>query len=391
MEANQTVPQYPHVGNFSKVITPRNGVVALFGYAIRAQVERGHLILEDGIGPDRRRARLPRVGHGLRRLVVIGADGMISFSALRWITDQNASFCMLSRDGSVLATTGPVSPSDVRLRRAQSLAHQSDLALRIARELIDQKLRGQERVIQKYFPQSVAGESIVSARNKLLSAKSSDQIRAIEARGALAYWGAWRDLSINFPRNDLPRVPDHWQKFGARISPLTGSPRLAVNPPGAMLNYLYAILESEARLALAALGLDPGIGVLHNDLRSRDSLACDVMEPIRPQVDAYLLDWLTKGPLKREWFFEKRDGNCRLMNSLAVKLSESALMWRRAIAPVARSHVDRAQSPHGRDGRLHRACNVSSGLQLNATQFDGTAARDSAAEWLFDRAVRQVS
>ena len=37
-----------------------------------------------------------------------------------------------------------------------------------------------------------------------------------------------------------------------------------------MLNYLYAILESEARLALATLGLDPGIGVLHNDLRSRD-------------------------------------------------------------------------------------------------------------------------
>ena len=229
---------------------------------------------------------------------MIGADGMVSLSALRWLTDQNASFVMLNWDGTVLATTGPVSPSDVRLRRAQSLAHQSDLALRIARELIDQKLRGQERVIQKYFPQSFAGESIVSARNKLLSAKSSDQIRAIEARGALAYWGAWRDLSINFPRNDLPRVPDHWQKFGARISPLTGSPRLAVNPPSAMLNYLYAILESEARLALAALGLDPGMGVLHNDLRSRDSLACDLMEPIRPQVDAYLLDWLTKGPLE---------------------------------------------------------------------------------------------
>jgi len=168
-----------------------------------------------------------------------------------------------------------------------------------------------------------------------MNAKSSDDIRVYEARGALAYWGAWRDLSINFPRNDLPRVPDHWQKFGARISPLTGSPRLAVNPPGAMINYLYGILESESRLALAALGLDPGIGVLHNDLRSRDSLACDLMEPIRPQVDAYLLDWLARAPLKREWFFEQRDGNCRLMNSLAVKLSESALTWRRAIAPFA--------------------------------------------------------
>ncbi len=108
-----------------------------------------------------------------------------------------------------------------------------------------------------------------------------------------------------------------------------------MNPPNAMLNYAYAVLESESRLALAALGLDPGIGVLHNDLRSRDSLACDLMEPVRPQVDAFLLDWLSYGPLKREWFFEQRDGNCRLMASLAVKLSESAEIWRRAVAPFA--------------------------------------------------------
>src|ERR1700693_3357573 len=334
MAATQTVPQHFQHCKFAPIVS-RHGVVTLFGYEIRVTVDRGHLTIQDGIGIDRREARLPRVGHGLRRLVIIGSDGMVSLAALRWLADQNAAFVMLNRDGSVLATTGPVSPSDVRLRRAQSLAHQSDLALRIARELIDQKLRGQEHVIQKYFPQSFAGESIVSARNKLLSAKSSDQIRAIEARGALAYWSAWHDLPVNFPRNDLPRVPDHWQKFGGRISPLTSSPRLAVNPPNAMLNYLYAVVEAESRLALAALGLDPGIGVLHNDLRSRDSLACDLMEPIRPQVDAYLLDWLTKGPLKREWFFEQRDGNCRLTNALAVELSESALMWSSAVATFA--------------------------------------------------------
>jgi CRISPR-associated endonuclease Cas1 len=334
MAATETVPQHFQPCKFAPIL-PRHGVIAVCGYGIKVTVDRGHLTIQDGIGVHRREARLPRVGHGLCRLVVIGSDGLISLAALRWLADQNAAFVMLNRDGTVLATTGPVAPSDVRLRRAQSLAHQSDLALRIARELIDQKLRGQERVIQEYFPHSSAAEFIVEARNKLVNAKSSDEIRAFEARGALAYWSAWRDLPVNFPRNDLPRVPDHWQKFGSRISPLTGSPRLAVNPPGAMLNYLYAVLESESRLALAALGLDPGIGVLHNDLRSRDSLACDLMETIRPQCDSYLLGWLARAPLKREWFFEQRDGNCRLMASLATKLSESALIWRRAIAPFA--------------------------------------------------------
>jgi len=123
--------------------------------------------------------------------------------------------------------------------------------------------------------------------------------------------------------------------FGTRISPLTGSSRLAANPPNAILNYLYAVLESEARLAAAALGLDPGLGVLHVDQQGRDSLVLDILEPVRPLVDSYVLDWITTQPLKREWFFEQRKGNARLMASLNEKLSETAPIWARAVAPVA--------------------------------------------------------
>ena len=114
-------------------LTPRHGVVTLFGYGIQVRVDRGHLLVEDGIGAARRQARFPRVGHGLRRLVVIGADGMVSLAALRWLADQDAAFVMLDRDGFVLATTGPVRPSDARLRRAQALAQQSGAALQITR------------------------------------------------------------------------------------------------------------------------------------------------------------------------------------------------------------------------------------------------------------------
>jgi hypothetical protein len=48
-------------------------------------------------------------------------------------------------------------------------------------------------------------------------------------------------------------------------SPLTGGPPLAANPPNAVLNYLYALLEGEATLATRMVGLDPGLGVLHAD------------------------------------------------------------------------------------------------------------------------------
>jgi CRISPR-associated endonuclease Cas1 len=339
MAATQTLHQLPQSLNSSTVtvrpLAPRHGVVTLFGYGISVRVERGHLIFKDGIGTARREARFPRVRHGVRRLVVIGSDGMVSLAALRWLADQDAAFVMLDRDGSVLTTTGPVRPSDARLRRAQALAHESGVALRIARELIGQKLDAQERLAREGLRNSIAAQMIARARAALTTAETVPAIRLLESRAAYAYWSAWRTVPINFPRSDLRRVPDHWRTFGSRISPLSGSPRRAVNPPNAMLNYLYALLESEARLAAAALGLDPGFGVMHVDSRTRDSLACDLMEPIRPQVDAYLLDWITREPLRREWFFEQQDGNCRLMGSFAVRLSETAPTWGRAVAPLA--------------------------------------------------------
>jgi CRISPR-associated endonuclease Cas1 len=297
-------------------------------------VERGHLVLEDGIG-ERIRTRFPRVRHGLRRLVVIGSDGSVSLAAIRWLADQDAAFVMLDRDGTVLATTGPVRPSDARLRRAQALAYQTGVAIEIARFLIDEKLKGQEEIARNVFENLTAAEKISYARTAITTAPTIDAIRFFESQAALAYWSAWRFLPINFPKQDLHRVPNHWRVFDARVSSLTGSPRLATNPANAMLNYLYAVLESETRLAVAALGLDPGLGVLHVDAQFRDSLAFDVMEPIRPQIDAYLLEWIRRETLKRDWFFEQRNGVCRLMGSFAVRLSGTALAWAQAVAPVA--------------------------------------------------------
>lgn len=335
MAATQTVTQHPLSCKSPALVTPQHGVVTLFGYGIRVNVERGHLSVEDGIAANRRKARFPRVGHGIRRLVVIGADGSVSLSALRWLADQNAAFVMLERDGSVLAVTGPVRPSDARLRRAQALAHQSAIALQIARDLVDRKLLAQEQLLREKLCDEGAAHRVAEMRRELPNCPSVDSLRPMEALAAKAYWAAWRRIPVQFPSRDLVRVPDHWRSFGFRVSPLTSSPRLAVNPPNAMLNYLYAILESEARLAVASLGLDPGLGVMHFDNPSRDSLASDVMEPIRPIVDAYVLDWITRTPLRREWFFERRDGNCRLMASLTHRLSSTAPTWAGAIAPVA--------------------------------------------------------
>ena len=322
-------------------LRPRHGVVTLYGFGTKVSVDRGHLHVEDGIGPARRFARFAKVKNGLRRLVVIGSDGFVSFAALPWLADQDASFVMLDRLGKVLLTTGPVSPSDSRLRRAQALAHTTGAALEIAKKLIEHKLVGQEEVIRIRFDDSNVADQIGKIRTQEVQATSIQAVRNLEAQAAQAYWSGWSELAIIFPKRDLTRVPTHWLKFGTRKSAITGSPRRATNPANAMLNYLYALLEAESRLAVAALGLDPGLGVLHMDAPVRDSLACDLMESVRPLVDAYVYDWVTREPLSRAWFYEDRDGNCRLMAKFAERLSETTAKWASSVAPHAEWMVRR--------------------------------------------------
>src|SRR5437870_7524123 len=184
MAATQNVYQFPQSHNS---LTPRHGIVTLFGYAITVRVNRGHLLVEDGIGADRRLARFPRVGHGLKRLVIIGSDGMVSLAALRWLTDQDAAFVMLERDGSVLATTGPVRPSDAKLRRAQAFAAQSGAGLVIARELISRKLAGQEQVVRTKLRDLPTADTIARFRAALPNTTRLDEIRLLESQGAAIY------------------------------------------------------------------------------------------------------------------------------------------------------------------------------------------------------------
>jgi hypothetical protein len=150
-------------------------------------------------------------------------------------------------------------------------------------------------------------------------------------------------------------------RFGTRHSPLTGGPRLSVNPANSLLNYTNAVAESECRLALSACGLDPQIGFIHADIPNRDSLALDLLETIRPSIEAWLLHWITREPLRRSDFFETGTGNCRLMSRLCSRLSETAPTWGRLIAPwaeyVARAlwHITaRPKAPATRLTQQHR-------------------------------------
>jgi len=321
--------------------------LVLSGYGLRLAVDRRHLVAADGICDERRSARFARATAGLKRVVVLGHTGFVTLQALRWLKDVGAAFVQIDADGQLVAAFGPSGRDDARLRRAQAQAMTHPIGLTIAKWLIREKVTGQGAVLEALEGEQEAREAIRAALQAVERAESLDAVLVAEASAAIAYWNAWAGFAVNFPRRDADRVPQHWLHFGQRSSPLTGTPRLAVNPANCLLNVLNALLEAEARVACLAVGLDCGIGVIHADQPARDSLALDIMEAVRPQVDAYLLRLLRKRTFRAADFFEDRRGVCRVLPPLTHALAETTPLWAERVAPVAERVVQMLLSAPG--------------------------------------------
>lgn len=320
---------------FFPPLAVRNGVLISDGYGVRIFVRRRRLIIQDGIGRGRREIALSRATSGLKRLIALGHEGYVTFEALRWITDLRASAYQIDWDGRLIWSSAVLGLDDPRLRRAQALAPSNGTGLEVARYLMSQKLQGQAAVLGRVPDSEQEQSAVKAALADVQSARSFDVIRLAEAEGALAYWSAWSNLPVAFGKAHTGDLPENWLTFGRRSSPLTGQPRLAANPANALLNYCYALLEAECRIACFAVGLDPGLGIVHADQKARDSLVLDLMEAARPEVDAFVLELIATRTFNGKDFHETRGGVCRILAPLTHHLAGNALLWARATAPVA--------------------------------------------------------
>jgi CRISPR-associated endonuclease Cas1 len=333
-------------------ITSHDGVCVVEGYGVRINLRHGRLHIVAGLPGERRERVYSRVTPGFSRLVVLGHAGMVSLEALRWLNDLGIGFVQIDKDGR-LVTISAAGSADARLRRAQALAAGSEIGVEITRTILGEKLGGQRENLKRLEARAELEQAFVAADARLHKAANLDELVFAERDAALAYWAAWAPVEIRFRKSDLTRLPDHWHPFGKRGSPLTQAPRLAVNPINALFNYLYAILEAETRIACLTVGLDPTLGIVHADYRSRDSLALDLMEAIRPRVDAYLLELLQQRTFTAADFYESPRGVCRLLPPTTRLLAETASTWTGLVASVAERVTQMlAQAPSSRINRV---------------------------------------
>jgi CRISPR-associated endonuclease Cas1 len=330
--------------------TARDGdcTYVLDGYGLQVSVERGHLVLHDGYGRERRTRRLNRATSRIRRVVLIGHSGYVTLEALRWIRDVGAAFVQIDSDGSLVTATAPERLHESRLRRAQVHAAATELGRTASIELLRVKLDRQadlcERrlshlkstIVRNHKHRMPISDAIREQAELMSPDMAVGELRKLESIAGRYYWGVWARVPIHFEPSFGRTVPEHWHCAGPRTSRLDRQwPRRALTPAHALLNYVYAILEAEALIAAYALGFDPSLGLMHADVRYRGSLAIDLMEPVRPIADELVLDLLEGRELRRGDVVETRRGVCRIGPALAKELTHRATDLRAAANPQA--------------------------------------------------------
>lgn len=118
-------------------------------------------------------------------------------------------------------------------------------------------------------------------------------LRGIEGSASACYFNAFAKLfpeSLNF--NHRNRRPP-------------------ADPVNACLSLSYTLIHHEAVTALRIVGLDPCVGCYHELYYNRESLACDLIESLRPLIDAWLWELFKNRVLNVE-HFTTNDGACYL-------------------------------------------------------------------------------
>tara|TARA_R110001583_G_scaffold57162_1_gene171648 strand:+ start:1935 stop:2903 length:969 start_codon:yes stop_codon:yes gene_type:complete len=187
-----------------------------------------------------------------------------------------------------------------RLQQAR-VVQDVDFCLRLARELVRGKLVGYYRVVWRCRrrrsdlrrPLSQLLLQLREIYGRLDQANTLDALRGYEGAAAAAWFSGFARL-----------LPPHWQFDGRKRRP-------PPDPVNAMLSLTYTLLQGEAVRALTAHGLDPALGTLHEPSYGRASLACDLVELLRAEVDEWVLE-LMKQVFRPVHFGHPEPGVCLL-------------------------------------------------------------------------------
>lgn len=267
---------------------------------------------------DGRALRIERAGQPIERVplgvlgsVIVHGSPLVSCDVWRALAERNVPAVLLpARGRGTAACLSSAFSNTIRLRRRQHrAASRANLRLAVARRLVEIKIRAQRQLLVQLSgeagaagPEQPTGSGrgigeVVAVFDRNLAAVAevgnTAALMGLEGATAAPWWG-WLAAAL----------PKRWRFTGRNRRP----PR---DPVNALLSLSYTLLGTEMLRQVHADGLDPALGFLHGIVPGRESLVLDLIEPLRPSIDAFVLDLLGQVLSPRHFTFSRGDG-CRL-------------------------------------------------------------------------------
>jgi CRISPR-associated protein Cas1 len=174
---------------------------------------------------------------------------------------------------------------------------------RWTRHLVRGKLRRQQRLLSQALADrpdlrqtlSKGHQALAQARRRAAdpAVTSIETLRGIEGAAAASYFRAYTTL------------------FAPELAFTGRNRRPPRDPVNAVLSLGYTLLHHEAVRACYGAGLDPIIGYYHQLDFARESLASDLIEPLRPLVDQWVWMLFREQTLRPDHF--RHDGDACLL------------------------------------------------------------------------------
>lgn len=216
----------------------------------------------------------------LKRVIISGRV-MLESSVLNRLAEENISTLFLSskRQQFKGILHGRLHNNGV-LRLKQYEKANSTFVSQYAKELMLKKMTSQRDFLKETFEKrpdcrneltrGILSVEAVIESVKALTEADLGRLRGFEGGAASSYFTAYTTLfpeSLGFKKRERRPPPD---------------------PVNAMLSLVYTLLHWEAVREIEVIGLDPTIGFHHEFEYGRESLACDLIEPLRPLADRWI-------------------------------------------------------------------------------------------------------
>jgi CRISPR-associated protein Cas1 len=231
--------------------------------------------------------------------VFLRGDVRLSASLLGKLGEHGIGVVVLSgRQGkpSILLAR-PHNDAARRVRQLQCSLEEA-FRLNLARALIARKLQRQiewfdevrQTDMQARYELTHAIRLLREHQERISAVSAAGQLRGLEGSAAACYFAGLRAI-----------VPEslHFKSRNRR------PPR---DPFNALLSLSYTLIHAELVIALYGAGFDPYVGFYHQLDFGRESLASDLLEPLRPMADRFALRLVCQQTLRAENFTSNESG-----------------------------------------------------------------------------------